>query len=70
VSSEFTEAIVWHRQPGRIPAADLTVLLSTEHQGVDTGWFDGADWRWAESGGLVGEPVQAWAEMPNGVVPC
>lgn len=64
-----TENITWHELPhDGMPDAELTVLLSTEHQGVDTGWFDGTDWRWCESGGIVAERVQAWAEVPEGIV--
>lgn len=66
-----TETINWHELPqDGMPDADLTVLLSTEQQGVNPGWYDGENWRWCESGGVVGEPVQAWADMPLGMVPC
>jgi hypothetical protein len=65
-----TETITWHELPqDGMPDADTTVLVSTTEQAVDTGYFDGDDWRWCESGGLVAEPVQAWAEMPVGIVP-
>lgn len=65
-----TETITWHELPADgMPDAELTVLISTERDGVESGWFDGTDWRWCESGGIVAEPVQAWAEMPEGVQP-
>lgn len=66
-----SEVIQWHELPqDGMPDADTTVLLSTEEQAVASGWFDGTDWRWCESGGPVGEPVQAWAVMPKGIIPC
>ena len=62
------ETINWHELPqDGMPDACLTVLISTEHAGVDAGFYDGEAWRWSESGGIVGEPVQAWADMPKGI---
>ncbi len=64
------ETITWHELPlDAMPDACLTVLISTESAGVDSGFFDGRDWRWCESGGVVGEPVQGWADMPMGIAP-
>lgn len=63
-----TETITWRELPqDDMPDADLEVLVSIEHHGADKGWFDGVDWRLCESGGVVGEAVQAWAEMPEGI---
>lgn len=63
-----TETITWRELPqDGLPDAELTVLISTEHSGVDTAYLDGDDWRWCESGGIVGEPVQAWADVPAGI---
>lgn len=61
-----TETITWHELPDDgMPDADETVLISSSTE-VDQGWFDGADWRLCESGGLaVG--VKAWAKVPEGV---
>lgn len=65
------ETITWHELPqDGMPDADMTVLVSTEEQGVSAGWFDGEAWRWCDSGGIVGEPVQAWADLPKGIIPC
>ncbi|PZP30469.1 MAG: hypothetical protein DI603_15205 [Roseateles depolymerans] len=62
------ETINWHELPqDGLPDARTTVLISTAHAGVDSGYYDGEEWRWAESGGIVGEPVQAWADRPAGV---
>ena len=63
------ELIEWHELPqDGMPDAELTVLLSAADAGVDTGFFDGTTWRWCESGGVVAEPVQAWAEVPVGII--
>lgn len=69
-----TETIIWHRLPGQMPDADITVLLSVEGddpdycESVGAGYLDGADWRWSESGGIVAAKVIGWAEIPAGLV--
>ena len=64
-----TETITWHELPqDGMPDAEITVLISTKVNGVDTGFYDGALWRWCESGGIVAESVQAWADVPQGIV--
>ncbi|MDH0866479.1 hypothetical protein [Mitsuaria sp. GD03876] len=63
------EVIEWQELPqDGMPDAEVTVLLSTAEAGVDSGFFDGVEWRWCESGGVVAEPVQAWAVVPKGIV--
>jgi hypothetical protein len=64
-----SEVINWHELPDDgMPDAERTVLISTFEGGVDSGFYDGEVWRWCESGGIVGELVQAWADLPMGVV--
>lgn len=62
-----TENITWHELPqDGMPDAEDAVLLET-FTTVAEGWWDGMDWRWAESGGVVEQSVRAWARMPEGV---
>ncbi|XHS78529.1 hypothetical protein ACFJGW_00735 [Burkholderiaceae bacterium UC74_6] len=62
------ETIDWQLLPkDGMPDAATTVLISTDDAGVNSGWFDGEHWRWCESGGIVGEPVLAWADLPFGI---
>jgi hypothetical protein len=64
-----TETITWRELPqDGMPDAETAVLINTAVGGVDAGFFDGEQWRWCESGGIVAEPVVAWADMPVGVV--
>lgn len=63
-----TETINWHELPqDGMPDAEATVLVSTDEREVDAGYFDGSNWRWCASGGLIDSKVLAWAEMPEGV---
>lgn len=65
-----TEIITWHELPqDGMPDAESTLLLETA-DAVAEGWWDGEAWRWAESGGIVEQPVQAWAAMPAGASSC
>lgn len=63
-----TETLTWHRIPGEMPDAEINVLLSVE--GQDDAWpgyWEGAAWAWADSGGLVRERVLGWAQLPAGL---
>lgn len=63
-----TETITWNELPADgMPDAGTTVLLNVEGGHVEEAWWDGDDWRWCESGGVVVEKVLAWADVPVGV---
>ncbi len=67
-----TELLTWHRLPGAMPDAELTVLLSVE--GADSPWpgyWDGEAFVWADGMPVAGA-VLGWADMPQGLegVPC
>lgn len=59
---EIEETILWI-QSG-MPDEEMTVLVETADQ-VDTGFVREGLWCWA-SGGLIDEPVMAYAELPLG----
>lgn len=61
----LSELLAWHLCTDTMPDAELTVLMwHTDDIGPDwsTGWWDGADWRYAETGGEVCGTVTHWAE--------
>lgn len=63
------ETITWYELPqDGMPDAETSVLVNNSEGDVDTGFFDGAMWRWCESGGYVAGVVLAWADKPVGVV--
>ena len=69
-SSSTAELLEWHPTAGgQRPDADITVLLWTrDHAGItdwERGWWDGEDWRLAESGGVCAGTVTHWAQ-PEG----
>lgn len=66
-----TELLTWHRLPGQMPDADITVLLSVEgdaeaEAGVWPGYFDGEGFVWAD-GMRVSGAVLGWADLPAGL---
>lgn len=70
-TSSKAELIEWHPASGSKPDADATVLLwmAPDAQdgisipaGWEAGFWDGDDWRLAESGGLVDGTVTHWAQ--------
>jgi hypothetical protein len=61
-----TETITWHRLPGKLPDAEINVLLSTTGD-VDTAYWNGERWLWSYSGGQVIEKALAWSPMPKGL---
>jgi len=72
--SSQAELIEWHPASGSKPDADATVLLwltpnpeAGMHApaGWEAGFWDGADWRLAESGGVADGTVTHWAQ-PDG----
>ena len=63
-----TELLKWHTPASDMPDAEITVLLWVQDgqvAGWASGWWDGEDWRLAESGGVCAGTVVAWAE-PEG----
>ena len=69
--STHTELLTWHRLPGQMPDAELTVLLSVEDDGDSTvaqGYWDGEAFRWCDTGGEVAGAVLGWADQPAGLV--
>ena len=70
-TSSCAEMIEWHPASGDKPDADATVLLwipgfdTLVPSGWEAGFWDGENWRLAESGGLVDGTVTHWA-MPEG----
>lgn len=58
--------LVWRDVAVSLPDADERVLICTRDDDGqcewDAGWFDGEDWRYCESGGIVGLPVVRWAQ--------
>jgi len=71
MSGSHTELLTWHRLPGQMPDADLTVLLSTIDScdsTVAAGWFDGEFFRWCDTGGVVRGTVLGWTDVPAGLV--
>ncbi len=70
-TSSKAEIIEWHPASGSKPDADATVLVwimapaASTPPGWAAGFWDGEDWRLAESGGLVDGTVTHWA-MPEG----
>lgn len=64
------ETLTWHHQPGQLPDAELTVMVSalmvTSDRETWPGFWDGEHWCWAD-GMRVRGLVKAWAEMPVGV---
>jgi hypothetical protein len=65
--STHTELINWHRLPGQLPDADMTVLVEAKHSDeIWPGYLDGDTWRWATGLPVTGK-VLAWAHMPAGV---
>lgn len=68
------ELLEWHVvAAGDMPDSDITVLLWwTDHAGItdwERGWWDGEDWRLAESGGVCAGTVTHWAQ-PEGPAGC
>lgn len=75
-SSSKAELIEWHPASGSKPDADAIVLLwivPNPAQGMhapagwEAGFWDGENWRLAESGGLADGAVTHWA-APEGPV--
>lgn len=63
-----TETLTWHCLPGKMPDADITVLISSANSGeVWPGWLDGEIWHWGD-GKPLRVAVKAWADMPAGLV--
>ncbi len=68
LTQTHTELVTWHRLPGQMPDAELTVMLSVE--GEDNCWpgyWDGERFVWADGLQIKGA-VLGWAEMPAGLV--
>ena len=67
-----TELLTWHRLPGAMPDAELTVLLCVQGEDwVGPGYWDGQAFCWADAMPVAGV-VLGWADMPAGLegVPC
>lgn len=63
----LVESLTWHDATAGKPDADGNVLLWLgASEGCDAGWsegwWDGDDWRLAESGGIADAEVLCWAE--------
>lgn len=68
-----TEEITWRSPDDQLPDADMTLLLEYEvrdgdstYTVVESGWYDGEEWRLCESGGQCAWPAITWAELPKG----
>ena len=69
--TKHTELLTWHRLPGQMPDAELTVLLSVEDDGDSTvapGFWVGEAFCWCDTGGEVSGAVLGWADVPAGLV--
>ena len=65
------EVLTWHRLPGDLPDAELTVMLSVEGEEPWPGYWDGEQFCWADAMPVAGA-VLGWADMPKGLegLPC